>query len=637
MGTNFNRFMIGLLSAFSLLLLSSVVGRFWLSRLADETHAMQQQAAQFEHKSDELKTLVSEARSSVRGYLLTGNPDMLNAFHSAQHTVPVLLTSLDERHVLGFDDAWKDLELHLAAEVDFHRLGRGDISLQLVQTDHVQQYFDNLFFALNTYQTFQQKQLQEAFVREDSIRAYEHVVIGLSFLLSLVLIALLGWKYRQNIGLPLQQLIRKLNMHPSNLAKALGNVQVKEPQLAKLRDAVIFQHDEVIALKNQRLAQEIEKTRAQEEFSAVLAHELRTPLTTLMGLADLTKVESYYTAEQVLRDSRAVAASLLDLVNSTLDYQRIKLGQFEPKISNVSPVELVQSALTSAIPQDTDRVVQAFTAIEPNCLVQADSIKIRQVLINLLGNAVKFSDSGSYIKVRTYLHGQGPQRQLVFEVEDNGDGISAENQERVFEAFTQVSSGTRRKHNGTGLGLALSREIAQALGGDLTVKSRLGVGSTFTLTVPVTMAEAQDEKVTSASEDAGCAVDFHNKRFLMVEDHVLNCEVYQHILESGLGVHVEAVHTAEEALERFENGERFDLILMDINLGAGMDGLEATKQLKIRYAKECPPVIAISAGLEDLNSAKIKEAGLDCALGKPFDLQQLATMASRCINLRMAA
>lgn len=388
--------------------------------------------------------------------------------------------------------------------------------------------------------------------------------------------------------------------------------RVRERTLDLLRE-----RDRVLAEK----ARAEEASRVKSEFLAMLSHELRTPLNGILGMTDLALATRLSTEQrEYLQLVRASGESLLVLLNDLLDLTKIEAGALA-----LNPVEfnlresLVDAARPIFVPIRTKSLgyeCRVSDAI-PKTVV-GDGMRLRQVMVNLLGNAVKFTESGSVQVDVTVSAFEGGRLDLIFEVRDSGIGISIEQQEKIFEAFRQADSSTTRKYGGTGLGLAISRRLVEMMGGRIWVESAPGHGSSFFFTCRLALPEP-------SSDGAGRSP----LEILLVEDNPVNRRIAETLL-GKLGHRVAVAPNGLEAVELYRGGA-FDLVLMDVQMPE-MDGLDATRAIRgiERTTGRRAQIIAMTAFDQEGDRERCLEAGMDAFLGKPVDSHQLSAAIAAC-------
>ncbi len=383
--------------------------------------------------------------------------------------------------------------------------------------------------------------------------------------------------------------------------------------------------------KARNVAEGLAKAKAM--FLANMSHEIRTPLNGIVGMIDILKQTSLSEQQMDYVDIVDISSeNLLMIINDILDYSKIEAGQiaFEKIKFNIRhEIDEVRKLLYY---KSTQKNLEFRIEVENNVpeMLLGDPLRLKQVLINLSNNAIKFTTEG-FVKIKVKLgKAMVQQYKLLFEVQDSGIGISPQNQRKLFQSFTQADASTTRKYGGTGLGLAISKKLTQLMNGDIGLNSVEGEGSTFWFTAIFDGAEIMNVNENAEIGRKFASLDQLKLKILLVEDNVINQKVCVLTIKK-LGHEVIAVNNGIEALELYAK-TNFDMILMDIQM-PGMDGLEATEEIrKIEKEKNVEkkiPIIAITANMFKEDVKKFLANGMNDHLGKPFKPSELDEIIRR--------
>ena len=361
--------------------------------------------------------------------------------------------------------------------------------------------------------------------------------------------------------------------------------------------------------------------RTRTEFLAVMSHEIRTPLNGVIGIAGLLEDMELAPAQRdYVRLIRQSGDHLLELVNDILDFSRLEADRVQLEGVDFDPLALVQGVTSMLLIQASTKGLHlsAVTADNLPAAVTGDPGRLRQILLNLVGNAVKFTDQGWVTLKLAHEPANDGCVRLLFSVADSGIGISCESIERMFKQFTQMDGSISRRFGGSGLGLAICRRLVELMGGTITVESQPGVGSTFRFDITLKLAQAPhvSSLITWPEPQKEPAL-----RILVAEDNLTNRLVALRMLER-LGHHADAVGTGAEAIAALALAQ-YDVILMDVMMPE-MDGLTATRQIRANEQLSVRiTIVGLTAGTGAENLAACLEAGMDAAITKPVTLPQL--------------
>ena len=384
----------------------------------------------------------------------------------------------------------------------------------------------------------------------------------------------------------------------------------------------------VEALNERSVAAEA-ATIAKGQFLATMSHELRTPMNGVIGMLDLL-MKTTLDAEQTLRASTALesARSLLVILNDILDFSRLESGQVPIENIAFSPAGVVRQLIALLAGRAEEKGLRLSCTVAPEVpdWISGDPTRIRQVLINLVGNALKFTERGE-VELQVSYDRDASGAELRFEVRDTGIGLSEDEQRLIFRRFVQADASTTRRFGGTGLGLAISKQLVDLMGGELGVRSRVGAGSTFWFSLDAPLAEAPTTDAFGASEPPADPVFIRPLRVLAADDHHVNRMVVKMYLESA-GHHVTLVNDGAEALQAVRTGS-YDLVLMDIQMPV-MDGLSATRLIRALPDPACDvPIIALTANAMAGDRERYLSEGMTDYVAKPIEASTLLCAVAR--------
>ena len=368
--------------------------------------------------------------------------------------------------------------------------------------------------------------------------------------------------------------------------------------------------------------------QAKSSFLAHMSHEIRTPMNAILGFTELLQnglAESESERNDYLSTIHNSGRHLLELINDILDVSKIEAGKMDIECIECNPFEIISHTIDSfRLPAQKKELELSFMVSGAlPAIVKSDPTRLRQIITNLVSNAIKFTDAGSVNVISTFDFGRN---QIKVEVQDTGIGLTPEQQERVFQPFTQADSSITRRYGGTGLGLSISRKLAMMLGGDLSVESERGKGTTFTLTIDAGDIEHEllentqlaRRRSESPSKRSWCTTARPGTHILIVDDAEANRKLLS-LLLSRTGAEVTLAENGAEAVA-LSRTQDFDAILLDMQMPI-MDGYTAAAQLRSDGYRE--PVVALTANAMSRDERKCLDAGCSAFLTKPINMTQL--------------
>jgi signal transduction histidine kinase len=403
-------------------------------------------------------------------------------------------------------------------------------------------------------------------------------------------------------------------------------------------DALLAANEQLVRSRQEaaHARQEAEAAnRAKSEFLANMSHEIRTPMNAILGYAELLAEPGLEPKPgEFLKVIQRSGEHLLSIINDILDISKIEVGQMTVERIPFRLAELVDAVVTVLQPQASAKNLNLAVAWDDGVpsIVQTDPTRLRQVLMNLVGNAVKFTERGD-VEIRVSATPVSEKELRVdFAVRDSGIGMSGEQMSRLFKPFAQADSSMTRRYGGTGLGLAISKHLAEMLGGGIRVESTPGKGSVFHVTI---MGESATQEAANPSHSpiaSSLGNSLAGVRILLAEDGPDNQRLIAHHLRRA-GASVEVAENGRVAVDRVEEAGAYDVILMDMQMPE-LDGYEATRALRARGY--CSPIIALTAHAIEGDRQKCISAGCDDYATKPISRASLIGTCGRWAKARVA-
>ncbi len=374
-------------------------------------------------------------------------------------------------------------------------------------------------------------------------------------------------------------------------------------------------------------------SQAKSEFLANMSHEIRTPLNGIVGMSDLLdRTDLSPKQKDYLDVLRTSGSALLSLVNDILDFSKIEAGKLDFEEIPFLFQHVINEVASVFIDQLKDKAIELVINIAPAIPLRlvGDPLRLRQILVNLVSNAVKFTEKGE-IHIQVDIHKERPtSTELLFSVKDSGIGIDNRVQKKLFNSFTQADGSTTRRYGGTGLGLTISKRIVKMMGGQIWLESTLGKGSTFFFTARFNKINGKtvSERNSCEMERQNPSDKFQDASLLLVEDSEINRRVAVEILNQA-GLKVTTAINGKEAIKKIKKFD-FDIVLMDVQMPE-VDGLEATRIIRRELKLTDLPIVAMTAHAMKGDRQKCFDAGMDDYVSKPIDRKKLYATIRRCL------
>ncbi len=432
---------------------------------------------------------------------------------------------------------------------------------------------------------------------------------------------------------------QRMGIDPDAYVEAVKKVKVRDREYVKKASEALYSMADVLSTMAYRGLQsymaniEIERAaRMKSDFLANMSHEIRTPMNAVIGMAELALREDLpENARTYIRQIKSSGHALLTIINDILDFSKIESGKMDIVATEYEPLAVIHNVVSMIRTRIGEKNVQLLTDISQNLpsKLYGDSIRFQQILINLLNNAVKFTPKGHVKLLISVRESSEDEIILHAEIADTGSGIKPENLEKIFSSFQQVDSKRNRNIEGSGLGLTITKQLLELMGGSIHVESVYGVGSTFVFDLPQKVIDATPADV-SRLDEAVEKIDAEMESFtfvapearvLVVDDNAINLTVTKGLLEP-LEMQIDTALSGREAIEKVQQ-TMYDLVFMD-HMMPEMDGVETTHEIRRRFPEYADlPIIALTANAVNGVQQMFQEEGLNDFVPKPMELNVL--------------
>ena len=537
---------------------------------------------------EDVFSTVKDVETGQRGFIITGKESYVEPYNNAKSTIHAELKELrglinDETQLKNLDTLEKLINTKLVlsnALIEARKSGGFEAALKIILTDESKLLMDSIRALTNKMISYEDSRFQEKsnFAVSSGKNAVQIIIAGNVIALVFIIAAMI-----------------------------ILNIDIKKR---------IKTEEELKIAKE--VAEEANKT--EEQFLANMSHEIRTPMNAVVGMTNLI-LQSELTQKQFeyMKAIKQSSDNLLIIINDILDFSKIRAGKIETESIDFRLGEILQGLYNTFRFKTEEKNLQFINKIDPSLpdVIIGDPVRLNQILINLIGNAIKFTEIGSITIECVQLKRENEIVTIKFSVKDTGIGIKEDKLGTIFESFSQAASDTTRKYGGTGLGLTISKQLIELQGGEISVQSEIGKGTTFSFTLPFAIgSENNIEEFKLKEVNTNNLADL---KILLVDDNELNRVVAVDTLTLLIkGLTIDIAINGKIALEKVDQGN-YDIVLMDVHMPE-LDGYETTRRIRSsQKAYHEIPIMAMTASATIEEVQKCLKSGMDDCIAKPFD------------------